>query len=59
MFPEVALQGRVSLDINLGVCFHSTFGSISGKMLNLMSICLIDVKLDCGRGGVDFPTSVL
>lgn len=28
-------------------------------MLNLMSICLIDGKLDCGQGGVDFPTSTL
>lgn len=58
-FPEVALQGKVSLNINLRSCFHSTFGNISGKMLNLMSICLIDGKLDCGQGRVDFPTSVL
>lgn len=56
-FPEVVLQGRAHLDINLGVCFHSTW--VSGKMLNLMPICLIDVKLDCGQGGMDFPTSVL
>lgn len=55
--PEVVLQGRVHLDINLGVCFHSTW--VSGKMLNLMPICLIDVKLDCGQGGMDFSTSVL
>lgn len=58
-FPEVALQGKVSLDINLRACFHSTFGTINGKMLNLMPMCLIDGKLDCGQGWVDFSTSVL
>lgn len=58
-FLEVALQGKISLDINLRDCFHSTFGTISRKMLDLMSICLIDGKLDCGQRGVDFPISVL
>lgn len=58
-FPEVVLQGKVSLDVNLMGCFLSTFGNISGKMLNLLSVCLIDGKFDCGQGGVDFPTSVL